>query len=140
MSHPPGCWWTSGNNFLHIILVSQIQTFSLTPSSQFYVSRASEAFISPASNVTTGSGPDKSWFDDTFDRFKLREEPPGDEEETMNSVGIPIEGGPGLSITTCAASTICLEALQSVFSEDASRLDTVQASGCTEPTPLTDAI
>lgn len=35
----------------------------------------------------------------SFDRFELREEPPGDEEETMNSVAITIEGGPGLSIT-----------------------------------------
>ena len=65
-----------------------------TPGGQFYVSRASESFISPASNTILGSGPDTSWFDDSFDPYNPVEPHLEMDEDNVNNVGIPIEDGP----------------------------------------------
>jgi hypothetical protein len=67
---------------------------SSTPAGQFYVSRASEAIISPASETAVASTPDSSWLDDTFDRYNPREQHPDGEEEAISRIGIPIEQGP----------------------------------------------
>jgi hypothetical protein len=67
---------------------------SSIPGGQFYVRSASEAFISPASNTIAESGPDNSWFDDTLNRYHLREEPADGEQEAVSKIGVPIENGP----------------------------------------------
>ena len=79
---------------LSALPLRRAEVTSSTPGGQFYVSRASESFISPASNTIPGLGPDNPWFDDSFDQYNLVEQHLEMEEDNVSNVGIPIEDGP----------------------------------------------